>query len=101
MNTKNLTAISSLAWLASSSAYARVENAQLGDSSGFAHFRDTAAAWASSPQGIGLAVLAFVGGMLIGVVRNELKPVLLGMAVAWVISVGPELLKTLTEGALA
>lgn len=100
MKSRTLTATLAMACLASS-AYARVEDTRVGSSTGFAHFRDAASAWASSSQGISFAVLAFVGGMLIGVVRNELKPVLLGMSVAWVISVGPDMLKLLTEGSLA
>lgn len=72
----------------------RIEQLLIADS-GFNHFRIAFNTWAQSPEGVSLSFASFLLGVFAGVARNAPKPLLCGIAISGVISIGPLVLNKL------
>lgn len=66
----------------------------------FQSFRDTVMKWAQGPLGTGLAVTMMLVGAGMGVARNSPMPALSGIAGAAFLNWGPNIITSITEGAL-
>lgn len=66
----------------------------------FDTFRDTVLGWAQGSLGTGLAVTMLLVGTGMGIARNSPMPALSGVAGAAFLNWGPDIIKSLTGGAL-
>lgn len=66
----------------------------------FKPFRDMVVDWSQGPLGTGLAVTMMLMGAGMGVARNSPMPALSGVAGAAFLNWGPNIIISLTEGAL-
>lgn len=66
----------------------------------FESFRNTVVGWVNGPLGTGLSITMMLMGAGMGVARNSPMPALSGIAGAAFLNWGPDIITTLTEGAL-
>lgn len=66
----------------------------------FDSFRDTVLSWAEGSLGTGLAVTMLLVGTGMGIARNSPMPALSGVAGAAFLNWGPDIIQSLTGGAL-
>lgn len=83
-----------VALMASAAAWANNTN------DAFSGFADTVLGWAQGPLGTGLSVTMMLMGAGMGVARNSPMPALSGIAGAAFLNWGPDIIQSLTNGAL-
>lgn len=66
----------------------------------FNDFRDTMLYWSKGPYGTGVTLLMVLVGIGLGVLKNNPLPALAGICAAAFLNWGPEIILSLTAGAL-